>query len=140
MYNLTTSLPWFFWFIWGFAGIAVLLKYAIWPRKHTPPIPFMWKVSWTISLSTSILVIASSFIDGTGLYAEYEHYIGMATAPAVLGLFLTLFVGGFQISMRPDFDPIKRRTTHIQLIVCIVCIIILMCLMGPFVWERYYRL
>lgn len=139
MNSLISSLPWYFWFVWGFLGIGVFLKYAIWPRKNTPPVPFMWKVSWVICMLMSFLVIATSFIDGTGLYKEYDHFIGQVTVPSILLLFLTLFIGGHQISMRPGFDPRKRRLLHIQTIVCIVIIIFLMWLIGPFIWERYYK-
>lgn len=139
MHSLTTSLPWYFWFIWGFVGIGVLLKYAIWPRKNTPPVPFMWKVSWVICMFMSFLVMATSFIDGTGLYKDYDHFIGQVTLPSILLLFLTLFIGCYQISMRPGFDPVKRRNTFIQIFICILSIIVLMYLIGPFVWERYYK-
>ena len=139
MYSLTNSLPWYFWLLWGFIGIGVLLKYAIWPRRNTPPVPFIWKISWVICMFMFFLVIATSFIDGTGLYMEYDYYIGKATIPTILLLFLTLFIGCFQISMRPGFDPVKRRKVYIQLFICVICIILLSYLMGPFIWETYYK-
>lgn len=139
MHTLTASLPWEFWFLWGIISILVLLKYAIWPRKNTPPVPFMWKIAWVLCMFAPVLVMATSYIDGTGIYKEYEHLVGQFTLPVVLLLFLTTIAGCYQISMRPDFDYKKRRTLHIQTIVIIVCLIILGYLMRPFILERYYK-
>lgn len=139
MNTLASSLPWQFWFIWGWLTLLILLKYAIWPRKNTPPVPFAWKLSWIIGFFMSFLVIGSSYIDGTGHYTEYNRLMGQATLPTILLLIVTSFVGGYQISMRPGFDPRKRRTLFIQMLIVIGCIIMMGCLLGPFIWERYYK-
>jgi hypothetical protein len=139
MNTLANSLSWQFWFFWGWLMLLVLLKYAIWPRKNTPPVPFAWKISWVVCFFMAFLVIANSFIGGTGRYAEFTRPIGLATTPTILLLLLTVFVGGYQISMRPGFDPRKRRMLLIQSCIIIGCLIMLGWLMGPFIWERYYK-
>ena len=139
MNSLASSLPWQFWFLWGCFGILVLLKYAIWPRKNTPPVPFAWKISWVACFVMGFLVIATSYIDGTGRYTEYNRLLGQAGIPTILLLALTLFVGGYQISMRPGFDPGKRRMLFIQACIIIACLIMLGWILGPFIWEQYYK-
>ncbi|MBP2656951.1 MAG: hypothetical protein H6Q73_4520 [Firmicutes bacterium] len=131
MNTLTSSLPWQFWFIWGWLMALVLLKYAVWPRKNTPSVPFAWKISWIVCFFMSFLVILTSFIDGTGYYKEFTHFIGQAVIPTILLLVMTLLVGGYQISMRPGFDPRKRRWIFIQMFIVIGCIIICGWIMWP---------
>ena len=139
MKSFTNCFPWQFWFIWGWLGILVLLKYAILPRKNTPPVPFAWKISWVVCFFLSFLVIVDSYISGTGHYSEYVLYLGRIELPAILLLALTVLVGCYQISMRPGFDPAKRRTLLIQILIFIGCIILLGFLMGPFIWNQYYK-
>jgi hypothetical protein len=139
MKSLTSSLPWQFWFIWGWLMIVILLKYAIWPRKNTPPASLALKISWVLCLFVAFLVIATSYIDGTGRYTEFSSFVGQATISTILLLAVTVIIGGYQTIMRPEFDPRKRRIMLIQGLIGIACLILLGWLLGPFIWERYFK-
>lgn len=122
------------------SGLALLtmLKYAIWPRKNTPKASLCLKFLWGLSFTLSLLVMVSSLIDGTGLYTEYNIFIARIFLPILLLLLITIIIGGYQKAMSPKVNVFDRRFMLILLSLMVLSIIILICILGPFTYSKYY--
>ncbi|WP_021168181.1 hypothetical protein SOV_51810 [Sporomusa ovata DSM 2662] len=143
MKTLVRSLPpwqfWQFWFIYGFFGIALFVKVAIKFHKRAKPVPFIFKWAWLLGMLLFFLVIAESFNDGTGLLASYELFFKKIDMPIVLLFILSYVIFAIQQIMRTEFDPVERKIALIKLLILVGCVIMLTWLLGPFIWEHYYK-
>lgn len=107
MLTLVNSLPWFFFVVWGVLGIPYIIWWVI---KSTNNDPLLLRVGWALmSINVLIVVIDNLFI-GTGTYVEYMPILDWISIPLVILTCALIFIGGYQKTMRPNFDPEKRRT------------------------------
>lgn len=122
MLHLVNLLPWYFWVTWGGLGSLYVLRWVI---KSTKNDPFLMRAGWFLSIVMLIDVVIDNVISGTGALSEYLPIVNCISMPLVVLTVSLIFIGGYQKSMRPDFDPEKRRTIlycYYALVMLFICI------------------
>lgn len=123
--HLTNSLPWFVWVLWGSIGGFYISRWVI---KSTKNDPVLWRIGWGLSGTVlAFIVVVDNVIKGTGIQVEYwSKVMDRAVIPLVVLTVSLLFIGGYQKSRRPGFNPEKRRTAAL----CMYGIVITSICMG----------
>ena len=140
--TLATSLPWYFWVLWGVIGVFLILRWVI---KSTKNDPIIWRSGWVLGSVILIIVIidnlgALPLIGGTSSYSEYLLIMDRLSIPLVMLMVSLIFVGGYQKSLRPDFDPEKRRMAIICMYGLVVTVICLGLVFGGFyIYDNFFR-
>lgn len=107
MLHLAKSAPWYFRVLWGIFGMVYMSRLVIKSTSNDPMILRISGVLWAILLG---IVAIDNLVIGKVIYIEcWSVVIGWtSTVLLILTLVLT-YIGGYQKSIRPDFDPKKRR-------------------------------
>jgi len=130
--HLANALPWFVWVIWGAISSFYITRWVI---KSTKNDPVLWRIGWgLIGTVIGFIVIGDNIIKGTGIQIEYWPVVMDRVAiPLVVLSSSLIFIGGYQKSRKPGFDPEKRRTATL----CMYGIVITLICMG-FIFGGFY--
>ncbi|WP_312340056.1 hypothetical protein [Anaerospora hongkongensis] len=137
MWTLVNSLPWFFWVLWGSIGGAYIL---FWVLRSTKSDPVLWRIGWVLMVLTSMLVVIDNLIRGTSYYIEWLPFLGRISMPMVIITCSLIFIGGFQKTKHPDFDPEKRRKAYLYFYSMIITMILLCLLVvGRYLYIHFFK-
>lgn len=123
--HLANALPWFVWVLWGGIGGFYISRWVI---KSTKNDPILWRIGWgLIGTVLGFIMVVDNVIKGTGIQVEYwSIVVDRAAIPLVALTVSLIFIGGYQKSRQPGFDPEKRRTATL----CMYGIVITFICMG----------
>lgn len=138
MLHLANSAPWYFWVLWGIVGTGYISRMVI---KSTSNNPMMLRVSGMLWVIVSAIVAIDNLIKGKVFYLEYWTSVMDSLSMPLLAVTLILtYIGGYKKSIRPDFDPEKRRT-FLQCSYALVATLIFFGLFfaGFYIYDNFFK-
>lgn len=130
MFTLANALPWYFWALWGVVGSLYIFWWVI---KSTRNDPILCRIGWVLMGIFVVTMVIDNLIRGTGVYIKYwSTLMDWMVIPLVI-IWALIFIGGYQKSQKPGFDPEKRRTVAL----CMYGIVIILICMG-FIFGGFY--
>ncbi len=113
MIHIPKDAPWQIFVFYGSLNEIVLLRYAIFPRKNTPPAQLPMKFAWLFSFLLGGIIIGYGLVRGNIISSDYETLLLQLSGIDLAALYICGACLMYPLLKDKTTPPDKRQSAYL---------------------------